>query len=172
MVATWFISDTHFGHANIIKFTGNDGERIRQFASVEEHDETIIENVNKLVKPHDRLYIMGDVAIGRKHIATVGKLNGKKKLLKGNHDIFRLKDYIPYFEDISSYRVYPNHGIIVSHIPLHTCQLERRFRLNAHGHMHSNVIPDVRYLNLCLEHTNFGPISFDEVVSKVPTINI
>ena len=121
----------------------------------------------------------------------IGRLNGRKKLLRGNHDVFKLKDYAPYFDDIDAYRVYPEQGIIFSHIPVHTSQLEWRFKWNAHGHLHSNVImrevektidinditaepivgrvsiPDKRYLNLCLEHTGFKPISFDEICEVI-----
>lgn len=172
MSKTWFVSDTHFGHENIIKFKDKDGDRIRPFSSVEEHDQVIIDNINKVVSAEDRLYMMGDIAIGRRHIATIGKLNGRKKLLKGNHDIFKLVDYSPYFEDIVSYRVYPEHGFLFSHIPVHPSQLEFRFKLNFHGHLHSNVvlddagIPDKRYVNLCLEHTSFGPVNLQDLIDK------
>jgi calcineurin-like phosphoesterase family protein len=166
MSTTWFISDPHFGHSNIITFKDNEGNLIRPFTSIEEHDETIIENVNKVVKSSDRLYIMGDVAMKRVHIATVAKLNGRKKLIKGNHDIYALKDYTPYFEDILACRVYPSHGLLVTHFPVHPGQLEHRFTLNVHGHLHSNVIDDTRYRNLCLEHTNFGPVSLEQLIER------
>lgn len=74
------------GHRNIITFKDDDGKLIRPFSSIEEHDETIIENHNKLVKPEDRVYFMGDIAIGRQHIQKIGRMNGRKKLIKGNHD--------------------------------------------------------------------------------------
>jgi len=83
---------------------------------------------------------MGDICIHRRNIPMIGRLNGRKKLLRGNHDCFRLKDYAPYFDDIDAYRIYPEQGIIVSHIPVHTCQLERRFKFNVHGHLHSNIV--------------------------------
>lgn len=190
---TWFCSDHHFGHANIIKFTDRPGGKlIRPFASIEEHDETIIANHNALVSPKDRVYFMGDVAISKKFLHMVGRMNGRKKLIKGNHDIFALKDYTPYFEDIVACRVYPDHDLIVSHIPVHPGQLEHRFKWNAHGHLHINLVtkraideasahevhegcvevkykavPDNRYINLCMEHTGFKPVSMDELLSKM-----
>lgn len=184
---TWFCSDHHLGHANIIKFTDRPGGKlIRPFASVEEHDETIISNHNALVSPKDRVYFMGDVAINKKFLHMVGRMNGRKKLIKGNHDIFALKDYTPYFEDIVACRVYPDHDLIVSHIPVHPGQLEHRFKWNAHGHLHINLVRrqelimeecgyasteideiDNRYINLCLEHTNFKPVSMDELLAKM-----
>ena len=173
----FFVSDTHFGHANIIKFTDNNGNRIRPFDSIEEHDETLVRNWNSVVQPNDRVYHLGDVVINRKFLPILGRLNGRKKLVKGNHDIFNLKDYAPYFEDILAYRVFPKEGIICSHIPVHVDNLER-FPLNVHGHTHSNFVkttqfsskgtPDPRYLNICVEHTNWTPVSFDFLLTKVP----
>ncbi len=166
----WFTSDTHFGHANIVKFTYHDAP-LRPFASVEEMDETLVERWNSVVKPYDRVYHLGDVAMSRRCISTVGRCNGKKILIRGNHDIFKLKDYTPYFEDVRAYKIYPAHGIICSHIPVHERQLGGRFGRNVHGHLHASVImsddnrqPDVRYMNVSVERTNYTPISLEEII--------
>lgn len=184
MTDTWFIGDLHLGHKNIITFDDNNGKKIRPFKTLEEHDETLIDNINKLVNPKDRLYMLGDVVINRKALPMLSRINGRKKLIKGNHDIFKLKDYTPYFEDISAYRIYKDAGIICSHIPVHTSQLEFRFKLNVHGHTHSNnvqktvtaysgigecddEVDDTRYLNICPEHTDFKPVNFDWLVKTL-----
>lgn len=170
----WFISDTHFGHANIITFTYSEG-RLRPFTSVEEMDETIIERWNAVVKSSDRVYHLGDVAMAKKSIATVGRCNGRKVLLRGNHDIFKLKDYTPYFEDVRAYKIYPAHGLICSHIPVHPCQFGGRFRLNVHGHTHAGFVrdnlhvmphPDPRYINVSVERTNYTPVNLDEILER------
>lgn len=168
---TWFVGDLHLGHGNIVTFTDDAGARIRPFDDIEHHDEMLIKNFNDLVGQEDRVYFLGDVVINRKYLPKLGRFNGKKKLVKGNHDIFDLKDYTPYFEDIVSYRVYPKDGMIFSHIPLHPCQLENRFKANPHGHLHANevLVPgtkmrDLRYMNLCPEKTEFKPVSYDQVV--------
>lgn len=164
---TFFASDHHLGHKNIITFLDKNGNRMRPFSSIEEHDETIINNHNKIVSDADRVYFMGDVAINRKYLPLIARMNGRKILLVGNHDIFKVSDYIPYFEDIKSYRIYPNLKLIISHIPVHTSQLDHRFKFNVHGHTHSNLIDDLRYINLCMEHTNFSPVSLDDLISKI-----
>ncbi len=102
----------------------------RPFRDIEEHDELLIRNWNNLVMPADRVYHMGDIVINRRFLPVLNRLNGRKKLIKGNHDIFHLKDYVPYFDDIVAYRTYPEQGIIVSHIPVHEGQLENRFKWN------------------------------------------
>lgn len=178
---TWFFSDPHIGHENILKFKTNEGSPLRPFGSIEEHDWTLLNNYNSLVKPEDRVYWMGDCAMHRRNVSKIGEYNGRKKLIKGNHDIFKLKDYTPFFEDVLSYRVYPEFGMIVSHIPVHPCQLEGRFKFNVHGHTHSNMVKvpnsnwisplldsiDERYINLCVEHTNWSPVNMDDLLKRI-----
>ena len=78
-----YIADTHFGHANIIKFDE------RPFDSVEEMDEKLINNWNKKVKREDTTYILGDFCWDKepKWIEILNKLNGNKVLIRGNHDL-------------------------------------------------------------------------------------
>lgn len=185
MSKTWFVGDLHLGHFNIINFTDNPGgKRIRPFDSIEEHDQRLIDEHNKLVDPKDRVYFFGDLAMKRKDIAKIGQMNGRKKLIKGNHDIYDLKDYTPYFEDILAYRIYPDLGIICSHIPVHTSQLEHRFTHNIHGHLHINLVtkvvmydtgigqmpetvPDDRYINICPEHTDWKPVDLEDIKKRI-----
>lgn len=174
---TWVVSDHHFGHANIIKFEDKYGNKIRPFSCVEEHDETIISNHNNVVDPKDRVYLLGDVAISKKSIDKIGRLNGRKVLIKGNHDIFKLQDYLPYVDDVRSCKIYQEHGIIITHFPVHTGQLVKRWKLNIHGHLHQNIVesspnhPDNRYINVCLEHTNYYPTDLDYIIKLAKSIN-
>ncbi len=161
----FFISDTHFGHSNILTFKRKDGSPVRSFSSVEEMDETIIENWNKVVRPVDKIYHLGDVVIARRNLQILERLNGKKRLVRGNHDIFKTKDYLKYFDEIYGVRVFPEWKIICSHIPVHTSQMEYRFKLNVHGHLHEKTLDDNRYLNVSCERINFTPISIEEILS-------
>lgn len=178
---TFFISDTHFGHKGMVEFLRSDGEKLRPWETIEEHDEAIIENWNKVVRPQDRVYHLGDVVINRRCLPILFRLNGRKKLIRGNHDIFKMSDYAPYFEDL--YGVYVLKDMILSHIPLHPDCVTERFRHNVHGHLHSNVVmkthhwdndshdksreQDHRYLSVCCEHINYTPISIEEVRSRL-----
>jgi len=60
----WFISDTHFSHSNIIRYTG------RPFQSVKEMDERLIENWNALVKSQDTVFFLGDFGLGTTDFLT------------------------------------------------------------------------------------------------------
>jgi len=178
MTKTWVISDTHFGHVGVTKFLREDGSKLRPFESVEEMDEVMVENWNNVVGDKDRVYHLGDVVINRRALQILSRLKGRKVLIKGNHDIFRLEDYLPYFDDIRAYVVKQVNGkrVIMSHIPIHEQSLGRS-DYNLHGHLHANEVmyyvddfslykdrPDTRYINVCVEHTNYTPIELHKVI--------
>lgn len=78
---TYVISDTHFGHANIIKLAD------RPFKNVDEMNKTIINNWNSIVNDEDIVYILGDFSFKGKSADYYAKqLKGRKILIKGNHD--------------------------------------------------------------------------------------
>lgn len=174
----FFIGDTHFGHSNILKFTRDDGSPLRPFATIEEHDEAIVENWNKVVRPQDKVYHLGDCVINRRCLPILARLNGHKRLVRGNHDIFTTKDFMQYFEEIYGVRVLPKLGIILSHIPIHPESLSR-WKANIHGHLHHHKvkqtvskglthleIDDPRYINVSCEQINYTPIAFDQIFDR------
>lgn len=172
MGTTFVISDTHFGHYNIINYCRQE----MGWLSYEEMDEALVQRWNEVVKPKDKVYHLGDVTIARRHLPTIGRCNGSKCLIKGNHDLWKLRDYAPFFYDIRAYRVLPACGIVLSHIPIHPMEVSGRFCGNAHGHLHKHVVrlgdkPDPRYLNVCVEHTGYRPIPLDQIIEHFRKIN-
>lgn len=160
----WIVSDTHFGHKNFVGFK-YDGHPARPFDTVEEMDERMISEWNDRVKPEDKVYHLGDVAITRRALEIMKHLNGSRKILiKGNHDIWSLKDYMIHFKDIRS--VHRLDILDLSHVPIREDSIAQG-RVNAHGHTHKRVIDDKRYINMCVEHWNWGPAHLDEVLAKV-----
>ena len=183
MPATFFISDTHFGHAGVCKFLRNDGvTKLRPWDDPEEMDEEMVKRWNERVRPNDKVYHLGDVVINRKHLTTLARLNGDKVLIRGNHDIFKLEDYTKYFRDIRGYHVMS--GMIFSHIPIHEESLGR-FGVNVHGHLHANRVIrraestmefmergvrswiDPRYHCVCVEQTDFAPILLEDMIERI-----
>lgn len=81
-MATWFTSDTHFGHSRIIELCN------RPFNSVIEMNERLVRNWNELVGPEDTVYHLGDVALGPidQSLGYISRLMGRKILILGNHD--------------------------------------------------------------------------------------
>ena len=83
----YFTSDTHFNHANIIGFCN------RPFKNVEEMNETLITNWNRVVGVDDIVFHLGDFCLGGSAEWTnvLNRLNGKIYLIVGNHDIKNLR---------------------------------------------------------------------------------
>lgn len=183
MPAVFLVSDTHFGHLGVCKFMRNDGvTKLRPWDSPEEMDEAMVKAWNERVRPNDKVYHLGDVVINRRALPTLARLNGDKVLIRGNHDIFRDDEYREYFRELRAYHVM--NGMILSHIPIHEDSLGR-FGVNIHGHLHANRVMkrasslmefmkrgtrewiDPRYHCVCVEHTDFAPILFEDVIKRI-----
>jgi len=160
----WFISDTHFFHANILKFTGDDGKRIRPFDSLEEMHEMMIENWNSVVKDQDYVYHLGDVTF-QYHGAfnnLMHRLKGQKRLIVGNHDKIWNPALQANFEKVDLWKGFKEHNFTASHMPLLLDNL-RDGKFNVHGHIHQNEKEDKRYINVSCEVINYTPMNIDEI---------
>ena len=179
MPAVFLVSDTHFGHRGMCTFTRSDGvTKLRPWDTPEEMDEAMVRAWNERVGPKDKVYHLGDVVINRKSLVTMSRLNGDKVLIRGNHDIFPDDEYRKYFRELRAYHVM--NGMILSHIPIHEESLGR-FGVNIHGHLHANrvmkrgpasgefvsAVVDPRYHCVCVEHTDFAPILFEDVIKRI-----
>ena len=88
-----FTADTHFGHGAIIRMAQ------RPFSSIEEHDQTIVDNWNSVVAPADVVFVVGDFAHkadNERAAKTFGKLRGTKHLVVGNHDSEFVRPQLPW----------------------------------------------------------------------------
>jgi calcineurin-like phosphoesterase family protein len=161
----FFISDTHFGHANILSFKRSDGLPLRPFDSVEAMEEHIIDKWNSVVRPQDKVYHLGDVAIAQRGLATVERCAGHKRLVRGNHDIYKTAEYLRYFEEVYATRVLD--AFVFSHIPIHPRSLGR-FRANVHGHIHGTDGFGAGYFDVSVEAVGYVPVSLEELKLRVP----
>jgi len=170
---TWITSDQHFGHRKIWEFVHEDGpragERIRNFATAEDGDEVMIARWNEAVKPGDKVYCLGDVVIKRSAFSLLPRLNGNKVLIRGNHDIFKLKDYTPHFCDIRGTHKVGN--VILSHYPIHPESYPKWCVGNIHGHTHGRSLADPRYLNACVERFAGYPFPLDWAVNYLTRLH-
>ena len=106
MANIWIISDTHFGHKNMAEvFLRTDGTKVRPFATVQEMDEQMIALWNAVVRPADHVWHLGDFAIPRGAVRYGLRLLGHKRLIRGNHDMYKTKEYLAAgFEEIRGLR--------------------------------------------------------------------
>ena len=178
----WIISDTHFQHENILKFTDRDGNLVRGhlFKDVDEMDEHMIERWNSVVKQGDIVYHLGDVVMGSREWFKRNwpRLNGSKRLIVGNHDDIPFLSSGGFFKKVSMWRMFPEFGLMLSHVPLHPSNLLRLAErsgtwpddcetlLNLHGHIHQNLSPEGPYRNMSVEAINYTPVNIEELRVK------
>lgn len=182
----WVISDTHFNHANMLKFTDWTGGLTRPgFRDVEHMDEMMMDNWNSVVKPGDKVYHLGDVVMGPDPEGWMkknwNKLHGQKRLVVGNHDNIKMLASGGWFSKVEMWRPFMEFGLLFSHVPLHEGSLLRPKKadgdapvgndnadawttvLNIHGHIHSNPSPAGPYRCVCVEQINYTPVNIEEL---------
>ena len=169
---TFFTSDLHFGHFNIIRLCG------RPFATAEEMDEAMVAKWNAKVKADDTIYILGDLFFRSKNVESILKhLGGRKHLVLGNHDHtwtgkVRLGDC---FESVQTIKEIDAGGIpaTLCHYPMLSYPQERRGYM-IYGHIHNNTGDDYwplimrrpRMLNAGVDVNGFEPVTFEELVAN------
>jgi|SRR5882724_4067609 len=165
MHQTWFTSDSHFSHQNILQFEAE----ARPFATIEEMNEALVGCWNSVVKPQDKVYHLGDFCFGGKqNIAIADRLNGNKRLVMGNHDQYPVTEYAKYFQKIYGVKFWDD--CILSHVPVHPYNMQgekRRCVLNIHGHLHSKIMPSPLYYCVSVEQNNLTPINADIIRTRV-----
>jgi len=169
-VLIYFIADMHFGHENVIRLNK------RPFSSVEEMDNTIIQNWNAIVRDTDTVYIIGDVWYRGKRNAVdyMRKLKGVKHLIRGNHDVKALKNpaFVNCFDSIQDIAdiIVGNERVILCHYPMLEWNGYYRESLHIHGHIHNNrqgvfeyLRTESRALNAGVDITGFKPVTLEEL---------
>lgn len=157
----WVISDTHFLHNRILEFLGADGKNIRTFPDVYAMNKYIIEKWNSVVKPGDKIYHLGDVFFGSKDEFKEiwQQLNGKKRLIIGNHDDANFLIKGNFFEKTHLCRFFKEYGVVLSHIPLHKDSFIHKNIKNVHGHIHEKSLNDPDYINVSVEAVDYTPVN-------------
>ncbi len=175
MNEVWFTSDTHLGHKNILEYE----KEARPFKTVEEMNEALISNWNDTVRPKDIIWHLGDFAFGRSNVELAGRLNGRKRLILGNHDVYNNSVYLAYFEKLFGVTYWKR--CVLSHIPVHVGNLGSRALLNVHGHLHSRNVQDLlglppewvddpNYFNVSCEQHNLRPVNSSLIMDRLKEI--
>jgi len=155
----WFTSDLHLGHNGISKH--------RKFSSDEEHDEVIIEQLNKYVKKRDKLFVLGDVAMKKTALSKLSRINGIKELIIGNHDTYPTSEYLKYFNKVHGFRKYKD--LWLSHCPIHPQEMYR-CKANVHGHIHygtNSPLLELPYINANLDCNNYRPLNMEDIIERI-----
>lgn len=185
-MANFYIADLHFGHRNVLSFDS------LPFTSIEEHDDTLIENWNNVVGIDDDVYILGDFSWygSMKTIKILQQLNGNKHLIRGNHDNKFLKNpkAREEFVEICDYKEIiddDGKGIVLCHYPIIAFKNHYNGWWHFYGHVHNTKENDfvekvkmqsIRTLGFPLNMVNVGvmmsymnyrPKTFTEILQDV-----
>lgn len=158
----WFTADTHFGHKNIIEYCN------RPFASVEEMDETIINNINAVVKPEHTIYHLGDFSFGGTfHYRS--KINCKNvHLILGNHDKLKMLEK-RCFSTVSMIKEvrYAKQFIVLCHYGMRVWNKSHHGSWSLYGHSHGTLPPIQNSMDVGVDCHDYQPLSFDDVKEKI-----
>ena len=162
---TYFVSDEHFDHSNILKYCN------RPFVSVEEMNETIIKNHNAIVTNKDEVYHLGDFAF-RNHAEFLRRLNGKHFLIKGNHEGKNWKDAnFIWVKEVAMIKVYvwaldKFQFIFLSHYA-HRVWPQAHFGVwHLYGHSHNTIEDYNKSCDVGVDAWNFKPVSFEQLQER------
>ena len=170
----YFTADTHFCHFNVIKLCK------RPFSTIEEMHNTLIQNWNTVVNKKDEIYILGDFLYkgnGIKANEILQQLNGRKYLLKGNHDQFITEKSFDKsnFEWIKDYFVlnYQKKKIVLFHYPIFEWDGYFKGAIHLYGHVHNNrndveqqnefTVLGKMAINVGVDVNNFTPIDIQTI---------
>ena len=167
-------SDWHLGHNNIHKYR-------TQFSSAEEHHNTVFENMATAVGKRDTLVLLGDIAFDRDWLYKIQEIHCKKKILVlGNHctEKCHIMDIVNVFDQVHG--LWSKKSCWFSHCPIHPQEMRKR-KANIHGHLHPHLVmnkwydsqgnhwrdvEDTKYFNVCLEHTDYKPVWFEDIKER------
>lgn len=163
----WFTSDTHFNHANVIKYCQ------RPFKSVEEMNAGLVAKWNASVKPGDDLYFLGDFALGKERDAVdhiLPMLNGRKFLIKGNHDASCVKATVRWASVHDYLEIRPEGAplIVLCHYPFAVWNGSHHGSINLHGHSHGTFkSPNPRQIDVGVDCWDYKPVSLRSLMDFI-----
>ena len=174
----FLIGDTHFLHKNIIKYCNRP----------ENHEQLMIDNWNKVVSDEDIVFHLGDIAAGirgreQELIDIFSKLNGKKTLIRGNHDHKSSKWYKEKlgFHEVLRYLIMGD--VLLFHYPLRTNSYSKpkeiviineikalvkkeNVKHIIHGHVHQRTTSEPNHFNVSVEAIRYTPIEINDLLPQ------
>lgn len=180
-------SDLHFNHLRILQYCPDRGGPETSWDKVAVMNDVIIRNWNECISPEDEVYIIGDVAMGliEKAPALIRRLNGKKYLIKGNHDktLVKLMAADPstadLFEWVKDYHEMTyKHGtekimLVMSHFPMAHWHRQAQGSIMLHGHLHGSFCGvKGRIKDVGIDTNKLRPYRMEDVVREMLKIEV
>lgn len=169
-MATLFTSDSHFGHSSLLR-------NLRPgFASIEEHDELLIEAWNSTVRPYDTVYHLGDFSLSKDTAyleKTFRRLNGNRKvLIVGNHDRRnRSLGWAEQHEGIKEIAI-ENRHLILCHYPMRSWPRAFRGALHLFGHTHGLLPGTTQSQDVGVDVWSYRPVSLSQILERMAASDV
>ena len=176
----YFTADLHLYHKNIIKYCN------RPFKNLYEMHEVIRNNWNAIVKPEDSIYVLGDISFGtaEQTAEELSKLNGKKFLILGNHDLKRRKlldtgqfEWVKHYHELKVWDTKSTNRrgqyIILNHYAQRVWNCSHYGAWHLYGHSHGSLPDDPNALSwdVGVDNNDFAPVSYERVREIMETKN-
>ncbi|MEQ4599964.1 MAG: metallophosphoesterase family protein [Methylobacteriaceae bacterium] len=166
-MCTYFTSDTHFGHSGILSARM---QRPRPFASIQAHDEALIAAWNNRVRPTDEVWHLGDFAYAASAARcreVFSRLNGRKRLILGNHDARRTTDLGWYSQHERAEVIVEGRRLFLSHYAHRTWDGLHRGVLHLYGHSHGSLPGCGRSLDVGVDAWDWRPVTVPEILEAM-----
>jgi calcineurin-like phosphoesterase family protein len=156
-------ADMHFGHTNIIKYEN------RPFMGADDMDDAIIKKWNKVVSKSDTVIVAGDVSFYKKEKTAeiVQNLNGKKILIKGNHDQRNNAWWAEAgFDEVSSYPIIYKEWFVIQHEPPYYYNDATPY-FYIYGHVHGSEMYKTitkQTACVCVERWDYAPVELEKII--------
>ena len=166
----FFTSDTHFWHDAMIRIG------LRQFATVQEMNETLIARWNAVVPPTATVFHLGDVSFAGTvdTLEVLGQLNGRIILIRGNHDKklpVAVRQRFTSIHDLLEIDVKEGGGtkqrITLLHYAMRVWNRHHYGAWHLHGHSHGSLVPTGRSMDVGVDVHDLAPISYGEVKEEL-----
>lgn len=159
-------SDIHFGHGNIIKYCN------RPYPNRQLMDQCLVGNYQNNIKHDDIVIFGGDIGFMKEHDINhiLNQLPGYKIQIVGNHDMHRdgrlyelafNERHLCFVVDVQD--VDMEYQLLFTHYPMDPLNIPEGC-YNVHGHIHDNLVPGNKHINMCVEHTGYKPVLLKEHV--------
>jgi len=168
-MTTFFTSDHHFGHANILEYSD------RPFSSIEEHDSVLVDNWNSVVSPGDLVYHLGDFVFGKEKwkydraCELLSVLNGQVHLIRGNHDYGKMLEApwasVHKYKTIKVKTPDGPQRIFLCHYAMRVWNQSHYGVWSLFGHSHGSLVDDPQSLStdVGVDTQGYTPVSFERV---------
>lgn len=167
MSTAYFTADWHLHHKNVLEFSN------RPFKTIEHMEEYFLNEINTKVKAGDRLYVLGDLSLGKPEqlFEFIDQIECHNLfVIRGNHDktLDRLYQEMPHLftwvKDLAGIKVNSQY-IVLCHYALQVWNRSHHGAYCLFGHSHGNLPVDITALKMDVgvDAVGYTPISFEEV---------